>query len=475
MLLILTTLLATCCILLWSLSSPFYWKRKGIPYLLPLPLFGSHLPSFLMSFQDFYQKLYNHYPNERYFGLHFFIRPALLIKDKILIKDIFIKDFEYFTSNGMYTNINHDPFGENVLFLHGQAWKEIRLKLSNHFTPSKLRLMNDYVENIMKKVNSFIQKSINENEPIEITKMNEKIATDVIVQAVLGIETDSFEQNSHFSTLGSKMFSSKTNMRLLVSLVAPKLNDLFKINIFEKSVTEFLKNLMKDVIKYRKEHQINKQDFLDAMMNVMKTSENIKEDKYFPDKTKVPEYDFRTVLSQALILIAGGVESAAVTMTFFLYEVSLNQEIQNKCREEIMKVLNETGTDIRTEDIGKLTYMDMVIKETMRKYPPFIMLMRKCTKSYQFRDSNLTIDPGTLILAPVKSIQSDPNNYADPESFIPERFADETKGSIDAGAYLAWGLGPRLCLGKNSASVFNFFFKNEKKNLCILNRFFFFK
>lgn len=74
------------------------------------------------------------------------------------------------------------------------------------------------------------------------------------------------------------------------------------------------------------------------------------------------EYDFRTVLSQALILIAGGVESAAVTMTFFLYEVSLNQEIQNKCREEIMKVLNETGTDIRTEDIGKLTYMDMVIK-----------------------------------------------------------------------------------------------------------------
>ncbi|XP_073988999.1 probable cytochrome P450 6a13 isoform X4 [Rhodnius prolixus] len=189
------------------------------------------------------------------------------------------------------------------------------------------------------------------------------------------------------------------------------------------------------------------------MMNVMKTSENIKEDKYFPDKTKVPEYDFRTVLSQALILIAGGVESAAVTMTFFLYEVSLNQEIQNKCREEIMKVLNETGTDIRTEDIGKLTYMDMVIKETMRKYPPFIMLMRKCTKSYQFRDSNLTIDPGTLILAPVKSIQSDPNNYADPESFIPERFADETKGSIDAGAYLAWGLGPRLCLGKNFARL----------------------
>uniref|UniRef100_A0A069DUP9 Putative cytochrome n=1 Tax=Panstrongylus megistus TaxID=65343 RepID=A0A069DUP9_9HEMI len=454
MLLTLGVLLATCCILLWALSSPFYWKRKGVPYLFPLPLFGSNLPLFLMSFQDFYEKLYKNYQNEKFFGLHYFTRPALLIRDPSLIKDIFIKDFEYFTSNALYSNIDNDPFGENLVFLHGQAWKEMRQKLSNQFTPSKLRLMNDYVENIMKKTTNFINKSIKQNEPIEIVQMIVNIATDVIVQAVLGIETDCFEEMSLFSLYIAKMLGTKTNIKLLISSVAPKLNDLLKINIFEKDKTEFVENLMKEVTEYREKNQINKKDFLDAMVNIMKTNENNnKKEKYFPDKTRVPDYSFKTILGQVLIIIAGAVGSAAMTMSFFLYEVSLNQEIQDKCREEIMAVVNVTGTDIRPEDVSKLTYLDMTIKETLRKYAPLIMLKRKCTKRYQFRDSTLTIDPGTLILAPVRNIHWDPNNYPDPESFIPERFSDENKASIDAGAYLPWGLGPRMCLGKHFAKL----------------------
>uniref|UniRef100_E2J7F5 Cytochrome P450-like protein n=1 Tax=Triatoma matogrossensis TaxID=162370 RepID=E2J7F5_9HEMI len=454
MLLILGILFVTCCILLWALSSPFYWKSKGVPYLFPLPLFGSYLTSFLLSNKDFYAKLYKNYPNEKYFGLHFYTRPALLIRDPSIMKDIFMKDFEYFTSNGLYSNFDNDPFGENLLFLHGQEWKKLRLKLTRQFTPSKLRLMNDYVENIMKNATDFINKSIKQNEPIEIVKMNTNIATDVIVQAVYGIETDCFEDKSLFSSLGMKMFSPKTNTNMLFGTVSPKLNDFLKVNIFEKDVTEFVENVMKDVIEYREKNQFNKKDFLDAMINVMKTNENNnKNEIYFPDKTRVPEYTFKTALAQALLLISAGSESVAMAMSFFLYEISLNQEIQDKCREEIMAVVNETGTDIRYEDINKLTYLDMTIKETVRKHPLFVILFRKCTKRYQFRNSNLTIEPGTLLLAPVRSIQWDPNNYPDPESFIPERFSNENKASIDAGAYLPFGLGPRTCLGKYFARL----------------------
>uniref|UniRef100_A0A224XWE4 Putative cytochrome n=1 Tax=Panstrongylus lignarius TaxID=156445 RepID=A0A224XWE4_9HEMI len=240
MLLTLGVLLATCCILLWALSSPFYWKRKGVPYLFPLPLFGSSLPSFLLSFQDFYEKLYKNYKNEKYFGLHYFTRPALLVRDPSLIKDIFIRDFEYFSSNALYSNYDNDPFGESLVFLHGQAWKEMYLKLNHHFTPSKLRSLNDYVEKTMEKATDFINESIKQNEPIEILQMISNIATDIIVQAMFGIETDCFEMKSHFSPLGAKMLGTKTNIKFLISLVAPKLNDLFKINLFGKDVTEFV-------------------------------------------------------------------------------------------------------------------------------------------------------------------------------------------------------------------------------------------
>ncbi|KAK9507336.1 hypothetical protein O3M35_007215 [Rhynocoris fuscipes] len=450
MLLIILGVLTALVFLLWIYSSPFHWKRKGVPYLLPLPIFGSNLPSFRMSLTDFYDYLYSQFPDEKYFGFHYFMKPTLFIKDPALMKDICIKDFEHFTRNGFYSN-EDDPLGENLLFIYGQAWKEMHEKISPLFTPAKLRCIQGYVENSMVKVHKCIKDKIAANEPVKIERLTIGIATNVIVQAIFGIETDCFEENSKFVDVGNKMFCTKTNLKLVLSMIAPDLNDFFKLHTFGEDVNNFLRNILKNVIKYRESNPVKNQDFVNVMMNMMKTAKERNGKQYFPDKTKMPNNDFNTALAQALILYAGGAESAAMTMAFFLYEAALNQEIQDKCRDEIMAVVNETGTDIRPEDINELTYLDMALKETMRKYPPFALIARKCTKTYKFRDSDLTIEPGTLLIAPTKSTQWDPKNFPNPEAFIPERFAD--KSTVDSGAYIVWGLGPRICIGKNFAKM----------------------
>ncbi|KAK9507338.1 hypothetical protein O3M35_007217 [Rhynocoris fuscipes] len=449
MLLILLGILVTCIILLWIYSSPFYWKRKGVPYLFPLPIFGSNLPSLYMSNPDFFDYLYNCFPNEKYFGFHFFMKPTLVVKDPTLMKEICIRDFEYFTWNAQYANEN-DPFSQNLFFLHGQAWKDIRLKLTPLYTPSKLRVINEYVDNCMIKVNKSINEKIQSNESIHFDKLTIAIATDVIVQSVFGIESDCFEKNSRFIDISNQMFSDSSNTKILLSMISPELNDFFKLNIFSNEVNNFIKNILEDVIKHRESNPTNNQDFLNLMITMMKNRKP-NDEKYYPDKSIVPGNDFQTALAQALILFAGGAESSAMTMAFFLYEAALNQEIQDKCRDEIMAIVNETGTDIRPEDVNKLTYLDMAIKETMRKYPPFILMTRKCTKSYLLKDTNTVIEPGTLVVSFVKSLQWDPKHYPDPEQFIPERFAD--KSLIDPGTYLPWGLGPRTCIGKNFAKM----------------------
>ncbi|KAK9507337.1 hypothetical protein O3M35_007216 [Rhynocoris fuscipes] len=450
MLLILLGILVTCIILLWIYSSPFHWKRKGVPHLFPLPIFGNNLPSFRMSLTDFYDYLYNQFPDEKYFGFHYFMKPTLFIKDPEIMKDIFIKDFEHFTRNGFYSN-EDDPLGENLLFIYGQAWKEMHEKLSPLFTPAKLRCIYDYVENSMVKVHKCIKDKIAVNEPVKIERLTIGIATDVIVQAIFGIETDSFEENSRFLDIGNKMFSTSTNIKMILTMLSPELNDFLKLYIYENSVCQFLKHILEDVIKYRESNKINKQDFLNLMMTMIKEKKENNGKKYHPDNSKMLGYDFNTALAQALILYAGGAESAAMTMAFFLYEAALNQEIQDKCRDEIMAVVNETGTDIRPEDVNELSYLDMALKETMRKYPPFLVIARRCTKTYTFRDSDLTIEPGTLLMTSTKSTQWDPKNFPDPEAFIPERFAD--KSTVDSGAYIVWGIGPRTCIGKNFAKL----------------------
>lgn len=85
----------------------------------------------------------------------------------------------------------------------------------------------------------------------------------------------------------------------------------------------------------------------------------------------------------------------------------------------------------------------------MRKYPPVQTLVRVCTKPYRVPGTDVDLDVGTAVLVPVYAIHHDPQYYAEPDAFRPDRFArdgDET-ATRPAGVYLPFGDGPRICIG----------------------------
>lgn len=89
-----------------------------------------------------------------------------------------------------------------------------------------------------------------------------------------------------------------------------------------------------------------------------------------------------------------------------------------------------------------------LITETLRKYPPLIVLNRECTEDYLIPGTKTQVTSGTQVTIPVWSIHHDWRNYPNPEVFDPERFLGKNKQSIPNGAYLPFGEGPRYCLGK---------------------------
>lgn len=86
--------------------------------------------------------------------------------------------------------------------------------------------------------------------------------------------------------------------------------------------------------------------------------------------------------------------------------------------------------------------------EILRLYPIMSILTRICNKSYQL-DENFTIEEGTRIKIPVKGIHSDPKYYKNPNEFNPENFSKEAKAERHQYAFLPFGQGPRMCIGKN--------------------------
>lgn len=87
------------------------------------------------------------------------------------------------------------------------------------------------------------------------------------------------------------------------------------------------------------------------------------------------------------------------------------------------------------------------IPETLRKHPPFPFLPRMCNKTYKVPETDIVIEPGTVVQIPVQSIHRDPDYYRNPDKFDPERFNDEGKDQMRP--FLAFGEGPRNCIGKN--------------------------
>lgn len=99
------------------------------------------------------------------------------------------------------------------------------------------------------------------------------------------------------------------------------------------------------------------------------------------------------------------------------------------------------------EDLFKISFH--FLSETLRKHPPFDMLIRECTKDYKISDTDIAVEKGTLIFFSITGPQYDAKYYENPDTFMPERFMTDqnvNKNSSDK-PYLTFGDGPRNCMG----------------------------
>ncbi|KAG4079132.1 hypothetical protein HA402_001103 [Bradysia odoriphaga] len=134
-------------------------------------------------------------------------------------------------------------------------------------------------------------------------------------------------------------------------------------------------------------------------------------------------------------------------MTFLLYELALNKDIQWKAREEIKQVLERHGGEFSYEAMTDMTYITQILNESLRKYPTLGNLRRITSKDYNVPNTNMIIPKGTKILIPVHAVHHDPTYYPDPDEFNPDRFSAEQIKQRDNVTFLGFGVGPRSCIG----------------------------
>ncbi|XP_076284688.1 cytochrome P450 6a2-like isoform X2 [Lasioglossum baleicum] len=334
-----------------------FWRKRGVFGPRPHPIFGNLLSLTLarIGITEVVMDLYKRYKHEPVVGLFEGISPILVIHDPDLIKTVLIRDFSFFQDRPHTVHERTEPMSLNLFQLDPVRWRALRPKLTPMFTSGKLRDMFALMVECSKCLEGYLNSAVSIGEPVEIRELTAKYTTDVIGTCAFGINMNAInEENNEFRQMGKRIFDGTTEhtLRLKTRLLWPKFYDLLGFVMPERTVAPFFTKLVMNTIKYRREHGIYRPDCINMLM----------EFKKHPEQIKGIELTDTLLTAQAFAFFAAGFETSGTSMTWALYELAQNHDIQDKVHKEIKAYHDKYGDTFTVESLNEMKYLDKVFK-----------------------------------------------------------------------------------------------------------------
>jgi cytochrome P450 len=155
------------------------------------------------------------------------------------------------------------------------------------------------------------------------------------------------------------------------------------------------------------------------------------------------------IRNQMLTMLIAGHDTSTALLAWTLLHLGQYPEVAQRVRSEVDAVV---GQQIPTQDsVADLEYLDRVLSETLRLYPPIHIGNRIAATDIEYE--NYRIPKGTRVVYSIYLTHRHRDYWEDPHAFDPDRFAPENRRSIPPYAFLPFGGGPRNCIGAAFAQV----------------------
>lgn len=424
-----------------------YWSRRNVIGPEPTFFFGN-IKDFLFKRKtqgEVHKEIYDKYPNEKVVGFFRMKTPALLVRDIEVIKNITVRDFDSFGDRGL--EFDENELGANLFHATGEKWRILKERFTGLFTPAKLKNMMDLMSDRADRFLDYVNQATIVQKEQEVCVPFKNFTQSNICACAFGMDIQSFSTHHEImNTLDKSIFTY--NFYVMLEIMYPGAFKRLGITPYPKTVGELFSKMTEDIIIQRNDKPSERGDFMDLMLELRQEKQVTRQKKDINSPGITVSMTVDMIRAQFFVFFAGGYETSAMTMSFMLYHLAHNPNIQDKAIAEIESELQKNDGKITFEAISNLNYLDQVIDETLRLHPIVEFIRRCASEDCYIPGTDARVEKGQIIFIPINAIHKDKKYFSDPEKFDPERFSVENKASINPGAYFPFGLGLRRCVGK---------------------------
>jgi cytochrome P450 len=209
-----------------------------------------------------------------------------------------------------------------------------------------------------------------------------------------------------------------------------------------KGFHEFARNILNkrraELLRSEEGDNTMNKDFLDIMFSARDENGIGMNDDEIEDEIKT--------------FLFAGHDTTSAALSWALYALATNPEHQKACRKEICDLLRARKNEddnISYDDLSKLNYLTMVIKESMRLYSTVPIITRCPSQDIEVKGH--VIPKGCNVLLHLYVMHHNPGVWPEPDKFIPDRFHPDIAAGRNAYNFVPFSAGPRNCIGQNFA------------------------
>lgn len=333
-----------------------YWERRGVPYIEPGFPFGNfgNPAIFDTHAAEKLQKYYDQLRSEgrKHGGCFVLTSPSYVPMDPDLLKDMMQKNFHHFMNRGIYYNERDDPLSAHLFAIEGQRWKELRHKMTPTFTSGKMKMMFHILVESGRELDKAMGRKV--GEAISIKEVLQNFTMDIIGSCAFGLECNSFSNpEAQFVKMGKRLFihSPRDKFNRIFGFAFPRLARKLGITTTPKETSKFYFDVVEQTVKYREENQVVRKDFMQILIDLKNSSDEHGE-----------MFTIAVIAAQAFAFFLAGFETSSTTMTYCLYALAENEEVQQMAREEVRSVLEDHGGELTYEALQQMKYLEKVLE-----------------------------------------------------------------------------------------------------------------